>query len=69
MKLREIIEKVGENKIREALESKNGDAQKKVFEDAGIKITPEQLDFIAGGVGIDGDGKATVVCDPDGTSW
>ncbi len=69
MKLREIIEKVGEKKLREALESKNGDLLKKSFEEAGIKLTPEQLDFIAGGVGFNWNEEATVVCDPDGTSW
>lgn len=65
MKLGDIIKKVGENKLREALESKSGDMLKKVFEDAGIKITPEQLDFIAGGAGINWDEEATVcVHDP-----
>ena len=45
----EIIKKVGADKIREALKSNNGEDMKKLLENEGIELTPEQLDHVAGG--------------------
>lgn len=52
MKPEDIIKKVGADKFREALNSENGDALKTLLESEGIVLTPDQLDYIAGGIGF-----------------
>ena len=53
MKPQDIVKKVGPDRIRKAMESTNGDELKQLLESEGIVLTPEQLDFVAGGIGLD----------------
>ena len=53
LKLEEIVKKVGADRIRKAMESQSGEALKNLFDSEGIELTPEQLDYIAGGIGLD----------------
>ena len=50
MKPQDIVEKVGADRIRKAMESESGDELKKLLDSEGIVLTPEQLDYIAGGI-------------------
>ena len=52
MKLQEIFAKVGEDRIRQAVESDDADALKNLLDGENIKLTDEQLDYVAGGVVI-----------------
>ena len=52
MRIQEIFAKVGEDRIRQAVESDEADALKNLLERENIKLTDEQLDYVAGGVGI-----------------
>lgn len=52
MKIKDIIEKVGEDNIRKAVESDDADALKNLMEAEGVALDDEQLDYIAGGVRI-----------------
>lgn len=49
MDIKEILEKVDKAKLQEALTADDPDALKKLFEDEDIKLTDEELDYIAGG--------------------
>ena len=53
MNPKDIINKVGADRIRKAMESGNGDELKELFESEGIVLTPEQMDYISGGVVIE----------------
>ena len=50
MKVQEIFAKVGEDRIRQAVESDDADALKNLLEGENIKLSDEQLDYVAGGV-------------------
>ena len=49
MELEEILEKVGKNELKEALECEDPEALQKLLAAHGVKLSDEQLDFIAGG--------------------
>ena len=50
MNIREIIDRVGEAKLREAMEKDDAEALKWAFAESGVEVTDEQLDYIAGGM-------------------
>ena len=49
MDIDDIIAKVGEDRISDAVDSEDADALKNLFEEEGIELNDEQLDYIAGG--------------------
>ena len=49
MDMNEIVEKVGRNNLKKALESDNPDDFKELIENAGLSLNDEQLEAIAGG--------------------
>lgn len=49
MDMNEIVEKVGRNNLKKALESDNPNDFKELIEDAGLSLNDEQLEAIAGG--------------------
>ncbi len=50
MQIKDILSQVGEDKIRQAIESDNPDELHELMEDEGISLSDEQLDYIAGGI-------------------
>lgn len=52
MKVEEIVTKIGEDRIRQAIESDEDDALENLLGEEGISLTDEQLDYIAGGVAL-----------------
>lgn len=55
MSVQDFFQEVDKAKLREALSSDDPNELRAVAEDAGFELTDEQLDFIAGGVGLDED--------------
>ena len=55
LSLKEIIQKVGPDRIRKAIEAENGNALKELIESENIFLADEQLDYVAGGIGFDHD--------------
>ncbi|MBE6470823.1 MAG: hypothetical protein E7000_03830 [Coriobacteriaceae bacterium] len=51
MELRDIIKKVGKDKFKAALEADDKAALDKLLDEAGVTLSDEQLDYIAGGFG------------------
>ncbi|HAM14695.1 MAG TPA: hypothetical protein DCP91_02285 [Eggerthellaceae bacterium] len=49
MDMNEIVEKVGRNNLKKALESDNPNDFKELIENAGLSLNDEQLEAIAGG--------------------
>ena len=49
MDMNEIVEKVGRDNLKKALESDNPDDFKELIENAGLSLNDEQLEAIAGG--------------------
>lgn len=49
MDMKEIIEKIGEDKLKAAVKSGDPKAVAALVEEAGLELTEEQLEFIAGG--------------------
>lgn len=66
MQLDEVFAKVGKSKIKEALECEDSTALQKLLDDSGVKLSDEQLDYIAGGVWVDGGGSLAASCFTDG---
>lgn len=52
MKLNELLAKIGENKLRTAMENDDSSALQQLFADEGVEVTDEQLDYIAGGMSV-----------------
>ena len=52
LKPQDIVQKVGEDRIRKALESSSGEELQELLESEGIRLTPEQMDYISGGAGL-----------------
>ena len=57
MKLGEVLDKVGKNKLKEALECDDPEALQKLLEGHGVELSEEQLDFIAGGLFMNDEGE------------
>ena len=57
MKLGEVLDKVGRDKLKEALECDDPEALQKLFEGHGVALSDEQLDFIAGGRFLNDEGE------------
>ena len=56
MELKKIIEKIGKDKFRAAMQADDRAALDALLDDAGVTLTDEQLDYIAGGfAGFAGD--------------
>lgn len=51
MELKNIIEKIGKDKFRAAMQADDKAALDKLLDEAGVSLTEEQLDYIAGGFG------------------
>jgi len=49
MDMNEIVEKVGRNNLKKALESDSPNDFKELIENAGLSLNDEQLEAIAGG--------------------
>lgn len=49
MDMNEIVEKVGRDNLKKALESDNPNDFKELIENAGLSLNDEQLEAIAGG--------------------
>ena len=58
MELRDIIKKVGKDKFRAAMQADDKAALDKLLDEAGVTLTDEQLDYIAGGFGLADDPNA-----------
>ena len=56
MKLEEVYEKIGKDKLKEALECDDPEELRKLLDAHGVTLTDEQLDFIAGGRFLNADG-------------
>ena len=54
MGIKDFFDKVDNDKLDEALASDNPDELRKVGEEAGMDLSDEQLDYIAGGWGSPG---------------
>ena len=52
MNMNEVIKKIGEAKLRAAIESEDPSALMELFKEEGIEVSDEQLDYIAGGVSV-----------------
>ena len=57
MKLQEVFDKVGKDKIKEALECDDSEALQKLLNAHGVKLDDEQIDFIAGGRFLNADNE------------
>ena len=49
MNVEELVAKIGEDRIRQALESDDENALETLLDQEGVSLTDEQLDSIAGG--------------------
>ena len=56
MRLEDVYDKVGKDKLKEALECDDSEALQKLLDAHGVVLTDEQLDFIAGGRYLNADG-------------
>ena len=56
-----FIDRVGEAKLREAMEKDDAEALKQAFSEGGVEVTDEQLDYIAGGMSAFADFSDTEV--------
>lgn len=62
MKLGEVYDKVGKDKLKEALECDDSEALQKLLDAHGVALSDEQLDFIAGGRFLNADGGLGESC-------
>ena len=62
MKLGEVYEKVGKDKLKEALECDDSEALQKLLDAHDVALSDEQLDFIAGGRFLNADGGLGESC-------
>ena len=51
MEMNEIIEKIGKEKLKEALKSGDSKAVQALIEESGLELDEEQLEYLAGGHG------------------
>ena len=65
MELRDIIKKVGKDKFKAALQADDKAALDKLLDEAGVTLSDEQLDYIAGGFGAFG-GDDAPACHTEG---
>ena len=62
MELGEVFDKVGKDNLREALECDDSEALQKLLDAHGVKLSDEQVDFIAGGRWLNADGELGCTC-------
>ena len=52
MELKDVIEKIGKDKFKAAMQADDKAALDKLLDEAGVSLSEEQLDYIAGGFGV-----------------
>ncbi|MBQ6390166.1 MAG: hypothetical protein IJH88_00915 [Eggerthellaceae bacterium] len=65
MKLGEVFEKIGRDKLKEAMECDDAEALQKLLNAHGVTLSDEQVDFIAGGRWLSYDTKLGFSCFSD----